>query len=357
MDLQLFAGAKTEAPTPKRRREARERGQVFQSVELTSALILLMAFAALRLASGGIYAGFPEYLRSLWGGPAPTGDWTVAEVHHMTATALGWGVRLALPVGAAALVAALGGTLAQVGFNFTFRPLTPRLDRLDPTQGFKRIASKRSLVELAKAVLRLSLVGTVTYLTIRGHGDLISDLAGMELTAGLAAMTGLTMEILWRSSVVLLVLAGGDYFYQRWEYDQSLKMSKQEVKEEFKQTEGDPQVRGRIRERQRAMARKRMLADVPKAQVVIVNPTHYAVALRYKLDELDAPQVVASGKGHLALKIKEVAEQHGVPVMEDPPLARTLYTTVKVGQYIPEELYQSVAEVLAFVWKLKGGTL
>lgn len=352
-DLQLFAGEKTEQATPRRRQEARRRGQVFRSVELTSALLLLAGLIGARYLGPRIYGelagAFREFLTAF-----PARDLTPGDVRALGNQVTLILARTAGPLIGGAAAVGLMANVAQVGFLLTAEPLAFRLDRLDPAQGLARMFSKRALVELGKALVKVAAVGYVTYLAIRSEYTKLPGLIDMELAEAARYTGDLVWRVGLRAGIVLLVLAGFDYLYQRWEYEQGLRMSREEVKQEFKETEGDPKVRGRMREKQRQISMRRMMAEVPKADVVITNPTHLAVAVAYRPGEMEAPRVVAKGQEYMAERIKEVAREHGVTIMENVPLAQALYKSVEIGELIPPGLYQAVAEVLAFVYRLKG---
>lgn len=353
MYLQQFAQEKTERATPRRREQAHKRGQVFRSVEVGSALLLLGLFLVINLSGPGAYRDIRNLTVGLLG-RFRVEEWTAGRVDALLVSVGLLGMKILAPILLTALLIGVAADLAQVGFLFSFEPIKPNFARLDPIAGFQRMFSKRSLVELAKALLKVTVVGWVCYSAIRKEIDLFPLLVDMEIGETVRLLGGLTLGVAWKSGAALLILAAADYAYQRWEYEAGLRMSKQEIKEEMKETEGNPQIRQRIRERQRAMARRRMMQDVAKADVVVTNPTNYAVALKYDLESMTAPQVVAKGQGFLAARIKEVAAEHRVAVVENKPLARALYSSVEVGGTIPAELYQAVAEVLAFVYRLKG---
>jgi len=260
---------------------------------------------------------------------------------------------LTLPLFLTALLTGLLVNYLQVGFLFTTEPLNPQLNRLNPVEGFKKSFSKRSLFELVKLLLKIFLVGIVVVLFIRNNLEtllltLYQDAGGLWET-----IRSLTLNMSLRIAAVFFALSLMDYLYQRYEHNQNLKMTKQEVKEEFKQTEGDPQLRGRLREQQRKIAMQRMMQDVPSATVVITNPTALAVAVRYRETEDEAPVVVAKGAALMAKRIRDVATEHGVSLVENKQVARMLYDQVEIGQEIPVELYQAVAEILALVYKLR----
>lgn len=278
---------------------------------------------------------------------------TAGNLNALTLSAFSDFFLVMAPIFFTALVAGLMMNYLQVGFLFTTEPLNPQFNRLNPVEGFKKIVSKRALFELVKSLLKVSLVGFVAFAFVRGHLPLL--LAALyETPAGFwEIIRSLTLNLSLRVAVVFLILAVLDYIYQRYEHNQNLKMSKQELKEEYKQMEGDPQIRARLREQQRKVTMQRMMQDVPKATVVITNPTHLAVALRYREEEDSAPKVVAKGAELMAKRIRDTAKEHNVPLVENKPVARMLYEQVEIGQEIPIGLYQAVAEILAMVYKLQ----
>lgn len=352
MNLQLFAGERTEPATPRRREEARRRGQVFRSVELNAALVFLAVFGLLHFLGPGLARGIAAWSQALWA-DRPR-DWSEGDVAAMaTEAVLAW-ARAAGPILIAGTLIPVAVSVAQTGPVFTAAALAPDFGQLSPARGLRRIFSLRAAVELLKALLKTAVVGAVAVATVRQAAGEFPALLDMEPAASAAAVVGWVERLAWRVGAAFLALAAADYLYQRWEHERSLRMSREEIKHELKETEGDPQIRVLRRSRQRELARRRMIQDVARAHVVVANPDHYAVALRYDPVEMAAPVVVAKGKGYLALRIKEAARRHGVMVVEQPPLARALYRMVKVGQAIPEELYQAVAEVLAFVWRVRG---
>lgn len=352
LNLLLFAEDRREAATPRRRAKARREGQVFRSLELTSALVLLAIYALIRFAGPAAGRGLAAWAeRFLSQGPR---DWGIADVRAMLGdAALAWG-RAALPFLAAALVLTLAINFLQTGFLLTGGALAPQFGFLNPVRGFQRLFSLRSTVELLKGLFKVGVILAVAWSTLRDAAARFPALVAMEPAGSVATVAAWVDRLAWRVGLAFLVLAVADYFYQRWEYERNLRMTRSEVREEFRETEGDPQIRLVRRRRQRELARRRMIGEVARATVVVTNPDHYAVALRYVPEETEAPVVVAKGKGYLAERIKEAARRHGVVIYEDPPLARALYRAVEVGRAIPEELYQAVAEVLAFVWRLKG---
>jgi flagellar biosynthetic protein FlhB len=345
---------RTEPATPKRREEARERGHVARSQDLSSATVLLAGVTALWFLGHGLSgriaaaaAGVFERLGEVDGAQE---NLLLHFGGAFTAVLLGF-----LPFVAVVVVAAVGINLAQVGFLFTTEAIAPNLERLDPVAGLGRILSFRSLARLAAGLLKVGVIGLVAGWTIAAERPRLAGLGDLAFESVVAVAVELMFTISFRSALALLVLAILEYGYQRWQYERDLRMSKQEVKEELKRYEGDPRIRERRRAVQRQLALQRMMQQVPKATVVITNPTHLAVAVRYEPASMEAPQVVAKGAELLAQRIRELAHEHGVPLVEKRELARALYGSVEVGQSIPAELYQAVAEILAYVMRLKQG--
>lgn len=342
---------RTEPATPRKREEAREEGKVAKSTDLTAALVLLFALILVRVACPFVGSSLKEIVTE-----------TLGNLHNRVVTAdslpalFSWfGARFALLCLPALLVTAGVGFAAnvlQVGFRVTPKALAPDMSRLDPIKGLERLISMRSLVELSKSLLKFVLVGYVVYAYLKSEYPLLINLASMPPAEIGARLGMICWGLLVRGCAVILIIGVFDYGYLRLQFEKSLRMSKQEIKDEFKRSEGDPQVKGRIRQRQRDLARHRMIRDVAEADVVITNPTHIAVALRYDAAKMNAPTVVAKGQRLLAEKIKAVAEANNVPIVENKPIARLLYKVVEVGQQIPEDLYQAVAEILAYVFQL-----
>lgn len=352
LNLQLFADGKTEPATPRRREEARKKGQVAKSQELNTALVLLGMAGLLVIGGPWSLGRMANFVRKTLEGGLAGVEFSPAGMQALQGRAVICILSVAGPVMGLALVLGLLGQLLQVGFNVTAEPLKPQLARLNPVEGAKRIFSKRALVELGKACLKIGIVTYVAYMAVRGDIRRLPSLPWMEPVQAAALANGLVGKIgLW-IGVCLLAVAAMDYLYQRWEYEESIKMSVQDIRDELKQTEGDPQIRSAIRARQRQLAQSRMMQAVPTADVVITNPTHVAVALKYDAKSMVAPIVIAKGAGFIAARIREIATENDVPIVENPPLARTLYDAVRVGREIPVDLYQAVAEVLAYVYRL-----
>jgi len=352
-DLQLFAEEKTERATPRRRQEARKRGQVIRSSEINSALILLLTFLTVYLGLPYFWEEWKQFTVKILSGYINASSFSQETLAAMLREGLLTTGKMLFPIIGVAFATGLLVSFLQVGMVFSTEGLRLNLERINPIEGFKRIFSKRALVELVKSLLKLLLVGYVTYVALRSRLGIFPQLMELELPAAIQLVNQVTFSLAWQTGLLLLALAGLDYLYQWWEYERALMMSKQELKEEYKQTEGDPQVRSRMRERQRRIAMQRMMSQVPRADVVITNPTHFAVALEYKAEEMAAPRVIAKGQDLIALRIKEIAEKNDIAVVEDPPLAQTLYRTVEIGEEVPPQLYKAVAEILAFVYRLK----
>jgi flagellar biosynthetic protein FlhB len=343
---------KTEQATPRRREEARRKGQVARSNELSAVAILLTGLLGLSLLGTYMY----EHLRAFTIEMLTSGFAIQLDTTSVRPYLLRWGavsVQIAAPLmGLLALVALLVN-YAQVGVVFTGEPLLPKLSRVSPLSGLQRIFSGHGLVELAKGLFKIGVVGYVTYLTIVAEAPQFVNFADMGVGQIFILGGEMVLRLGYRIGFLLLVMAALDYGFQRWEYERNLRMTHQEVREELKQQEGDPLIRARVRSLQREMSRRRMMSDVPKADVVVTNPTHIAVALRYAPDEMAAPVVVAKGQRLVAERIKELAREHGIPLVENKPLAQALFKAVHIGGQIPEELFRAVAEVLAFVFQLR----
>jgi flagellar biosynthetic protein FlhB len=343
---------KTEPATPKKRQEARKKGQVAQSREISSVAVLLGALTVFYFGGSWMFRQLMEITYFILN--------QAGNIHlgiNSLQTLL-WTLFLKIVVTLAPLmlvVAFVGvaSNIAQFGFMLNGESLTPRLSKLNPINGFKRLFSLRALIELVKSVFKVMIVGGMAYTILKGQAEKIPALIDLNVPDILGFMGHVSLKIGFYTCLILIVLAGLDYIFQRWQHERDLRMSKQEVKDEHKQREGDPLVRSRIRTAQREMAMRRMMADIPKATVVITNPTHLAIALKFERS-MQAPMLVAKGAGHVAERIRNIAEQHDIPIIEQKPLARALYKKVEIGHYIPAELYHAVAEILAYVYRLKG---
>jgi flagellar biosynthetic protein FlhB len=343
---------RTEQASPKRREEARNKGQVAKSPEVASAAILLACTIFFYFGSGGMV----ERLMDLTSWTLRQSGTTVVSLNTINALIWGWTWKLFLVMAPLLLTVVIAGLLAnyiQIGFIFSTETLAPKFEKIDPIKGFQRLFALRSLVELVKSLLKMAIVTVVVWFTLKDELQNMIPLMDESLGAILLYTGRISFKILITTCWILIVLAILDYLYQRWEFEKGIRMSHQEVKDEYKQTEGNPVIKSRIRRIQREAARKRMMANVPKADVVITNPTHLAVAIRYDPEKMYAPTVVAKGAGFVAERIREIAAAHGVPVIENKPVAQLLYKTIDVDQAIPEDLYRAVAEILAYVYGLK----
>jgi len=347
---------KTEKATPRRRERARKKGNVARSTEINSVVILLVGFVSLYVFAPLLYrqiAGFSAQIFSQ-GYDVTLSDNNVCDYF------IGWAVqflKITAPLFSFVAGAALLTGYFQVGFLFTGDVLIPNLSKINPLSGAKRLFSKGSLEELIKGVIKLTIVGYVCYDAIRSQLPHFLPLADQSVRQ-IVAFTGRTAFFVgMRAIAALLVLAVFDFAFQKWQYEKSLRMTRQEVTEEMKDIEGNPLIKSRIRNVQREMARKRMLQQVPEASVVITNPTHLAVALKYEMGTMDAPVVIAKGQRLIAEKIIAIAREHDIPIVENRPLAQALFKAVEVGMEIPVELYKAVAEVLAYIFHLKGSTV
>lgn len=355
-DLQLFAdgdgGEKTEQATPRRREDAKKKGQVFKSADLNSAVILITGSVLLCLTMNSMLGDLKSFTR-LYLLDRTMQDFTIQYSCDLLLEVMEIMARLLGPVLLGTFVAAFAVSYLQVGSVFSAESLTPKFSRLNPLEGFKRIFSRRAMVELVKSLLKIGITGYIVYSVIKKYYYLFPRFVDMDLVATCQALGTVLFEMAIKVGVCFIILGLLDYIYQWYEYEKSLKMSKHEVKQEFKQAEGDPLIKSRQRQIQREFAMKRMMSEVPQADVVITNPTHFAVALKYEFEVMNAPVVIARGQDFVALRIKEIARENHVTIVEDPPLARTLFYSTDIGDVIPEELYQSIAEILAFIYKQK----
>ncbi|MBY0010085.1 flagellar biosynthesis protein FlhB [Paenibacillus typhae] len=353
LDLQLFGGDKTEKPTGKRRSDARKKGQVPKSAELSGAIVLLSALIS--MISFGSY--MKERLITLYTDVLKNRMLMEVTSDNVIKMFNEYGIQILIllaPLLIIILVAALVVNYAEVGFLYTTTGITPKFSKLNPISGFKNIFSMRSFVEFLKSVFKLLIVAYLVYSALWGERDSIASLTHVDAEGAYRYAAKMTMNLGLKIGSVLLVLAIFDYMYQRFQHEKSLKMSKQEIKDEYKNQEGDPQIKGKIKAAQRKMAMMRMMQEVPNADVIITNPTHFAVALKYDGTTMEAPQIVAKGQDYVALRIRELAKEHGVTTMENKPLARALFQRAEIGDVVPQDLFQAVAEVLAYVYKLKG---
>ena len=362
-DLQWFAkdgpgGEKTEPATAKKLREAREDGKVVKSKELTAAFDLIILFLVLKIFVSfvgnrlmnsfvDIYGRIPDFVRE------NAVDVTEKSVAALMSDALMQILIVCVPFFAFGFVVTALISVIQVGWKVTGKPLQPKFDKFNPVNGFKRIFSKDSIFELVKSILKIFVIVYVAYTSIRGHAQDIFILYEIPLMQAIMLCGTVIINAGLKISLVYLVIGLADFIYQKYRFNEDMKMTKQEVKDEFKNTEGNPEIKGRQRQRMREASRRRMMQDVPKADVVITNPTHFAVAIKYDAETSKAPVDLAKGEDYLAQKIKEAAREHHIEIVENKPLARMLYANVDIGQEIPPELYQAVAEILAMVYNMR----
>ncbi|MBA2937822.1 flagellar biosynthesis protein FlhB [Paenibacillus sp. CGMCC 1.16610] len=355
LDLQWFAGEKTEPATAKKRQDARKKGQVAKSMDLPAALILLFSFLSFLMFGGYMKEKIINIFRNVYENEL-TMDITASNVHALFADLVKQGFFILGPIFLLAVIIAFIANYAQVGFMFIGDPLMMKFNKINPLEGFKRIFSLRTVMEFLKSMLKMTIIGYVVYTTLMGEKAKLLGLGHAPLESTFSFIAAVTLKLGIKIGAVLIVLAIFDYIYQKYEHEKSLRMSKQDIKDEYKKSEGDPLIKGKIRSKQRQMAMQRMMQEVPKADVIITNPTHFAVALKYDSTNMQAPTVIAKGADYVALKIKEVAKNNGIITMENKPLARAIFAQVEIGDSIPAELFQAVAEVLAYVYKMKGKT-
>ena len=352
-------GEKTEPATPHRRQEARKKGHVGRRSDLNAAVVVIAVIVVLYSLSGHIGRTLSEYLCHILSGQIgnPLDGTQFILIYKSSLLAF---LKVMVPIFAVALIFGVLINLTQVGMTVAAEGLMPKLSNINPIEGFKRIFSKKALFNFIKTIIKLIVVGVVVYQLVQNSLPEILGLLNIELGLSLKYFVNLAFKISITAMGIFMAIAIIDFVYQKWEYNQSLKMSKDEIKKEMKQTEGDPLIKSRIREKQRMISMVRMLQEIPAATVVVTNPTHLAVALKYTEEEyegqetqMDARQVVAKGAGHIAAKIKEIAAEHEIPIIENKPVARALYKNTNIGDFIPVELYQAVAAIIATVYSIQ----
>jgi len=348
---------KTEPATPKRKEEARRQGQVAMSRDLSTAAILLGGIGLLASMTPVGLERMTDITRqrlTFSFPPAFYSGLSIEEVYSVVIQTAVTVLTLSLPIVAGILLIGSSASLAQTGFLWRANALQPDFSRISPLKGFKRLASLRSVVELVKGLLKIAIVTGIGWFVARNDIGQIPELIEFDMGTVLQVTGRLALKVSLAVTGAIVVLAILDYFYQQYEWERSLRMSKDEVKEEHKSAEGDPLIKNRVRLAQRELARKRMMAAVKTADVVVTNPTHLAVALKYEAGKMTAPIVVAKGAGLIAERIREIARHHGVPVVEQKFVARTLFKLVEIGKEIPADLYRAVAEILAYVYRARG---
>ncbi len=346
-------GEKTEDPSSRKLSKAREEGQVAKSMEIPSVFVLLAGAISLYASAFYIYNNLLSVLHFNFNfDKIPLLN--NLEVVRLLAYHIEKIIFLLLPVMIPIMVIALLSNVAQVGFVISWKAIEPKISKLNPISGFKQKFSSRSIVEMVKNLAKVGVISIIVFYAIKSELREISLLYDYSIGKILLFLLKTSFWIFIKVCLLMLVVALLDYAYQKWKFLDDQKMTKKEVKDETKQTEGDPMVKSRIRQLQHEAARKRMIADVPEADVVVTNPTRLAVAIKYDGNEMDAPTIVAKGAGAIAKNIRRIARENDVPIVEDKQLARNLYSSVDIGQEVPNELYQTVAELLAYVYKLKG---
>jgi len=356
MNLQLFSdggsGEKTEQATPRKKEKAREEGQVAKSTEITTAAILVAMFAGLKLLGPFIIERiimiYKEAFTMFHYEEITIQIATQIYIHFLIE-----GMFILAPILAISFLVALISEVAQVGWKPTGKPLMPKLNRLSPVQGFKRMFSFRTIVELIKSILKLAIIGIIVYFTLRDYENLIFIFYDVSIYESYKFVSDIVFDLGIKIGMYFIIIAAIDYTYQRVKLSKDLKMTKQEIKEERKMMDGNPEIKSRIRQKMREAAMRRMMQDLPKADVVITNPTHFAIAIQYDDKSSQAPKVIAKGADLMAARIREKAKEYDIDLVENKGLARTLYYTVEIGEEIPPELYQAVAEILAFVYSMK----
>ncbi len=363
-NLQFFAkegpgGEKTEPATEKKLSDARKEGQVAKSKEIGNAFGLLALFLILRFWAGHMGESFVNLFGILYNQMPEVIKMAGSFVNYRSLQMLLQNTILEmtiilLPVLAIGFLIAFVADLAQVKWKPTTKPLMPKGSKLNPVKGFGRIFSRQAIAELIKSLAKIGVIVYVAYRYLAGEAANIFLLHDMPLMQAIALLGNVATNLGIRIAAVYMIIAFADYAYQKHKFNEDMKMTKQEVKDEYKNTEGNPEIKGRIRQKMREVSQRRMMQNLPQADVVITNPTHYAVAIKYDPDVAEAPIVLAKGEDYLAQKIKEAAKEHHIEIVENKPLARMLYSTVDIGMQIPPELYQAVAEVLAMVYSLQG---
>ncbi|MEF3328512.1 flagellar biosynthesis protein FlhB [Oceanobacillus oncorhynchi] len=352
LDLQFFAGEKTEKATPKKRQDERKKGRVAKSQDINTAILLLGCFIGLFVFGGYILEymtsfyrkSFTEYIH--W-------DVTNHSVQMMFNDSFLQAVLMVAPIMVIAVISGVAANLLQVKFLFSTEPLKFDLKKIDPIKGAKRIFSIRALVEFLKSLLKITLVGAVTFTVIWMNKDQMLMTAFLDAEGALGFFARVTTIMAFSAIALLIFLGVLDYLYQKYDFEKNIRMSKQDIKDEYKNVEGDPLIKSKMKEKQRQIATRRMMSEVPGADVIITNPTHYAIAIKYDEAKAEAPFVIAKGTDSIAQRIKEIAKEHHVQMVENRSLARALYAATEIGEVIPEEYFQPVAEVLAYVYQME----
>ncbi len=360
-NLQFFAkdgngGEKTEDATPKRLEDARKEGQTAKSQDLNAAILVIGLILCLRVFGGFFAEQFMKTYQYFYGkiDDCVQEEFTTGTAMGMMQMMTQYILFTVLPILAVAVLVAFVVNVVQVKWQVTLKPLIPKPSKINPISGFKKMFSKDKLFELVKALAKVGVLFYVVYVSVRDEWGMIVNIYQLDIMSAIALIMDRVLDISLKLCIVFLVLAFVDCFYQKRKFKNDMKMTKQEVKDEYKNTEGDPQIKGQIRRKMQEASRRRMMQELPEADVVITNPTHLAVALKYDKEQAEAPVVVAKGADYLAGRIKDVARQNRIEIVENKSLARMLYYNVEIGEQIPPELYQTVAEILAYVYNIQG---
>lgn len=356
INLQLFADSsdKTEKATPKKRQDLRKKGQVMQSRELPANLILLIMFISIKIFGNFIFQESRKVFNMFFTDTSAFNLQDPSEIMRLITFSVIQIAKMSAPFFIIAMLVGAIGTYVQIGFLFTTEPLKPKFSNLNPMKGLKKIFSSRSAFELIKSIAKVILVSWVAWSSIKAEFVNMMKLMNLEIGPLTMYLIDSALNIAIKICFSLLIISAVDYYFQWRKHEKEIRMSKQEIKEEYKQMEGNPEIKSKIKQKQREISMRRMLSEVPKADVVITNPTHFAVAIKYDPKEKSAPYVIAKGADYMAQRIKEVAKENKIHTMENKPLAQALYKSVEVGDAVPPELYKAVAEVLAFVYNLQG---
>ena len=349
-----MAGEKTEKATPKKRRDERKKGNVFLSKDAVTAVSLIASFYGLKMLAPSIFDNIQEMVKKYFTLAGTTDTFLSTDVSTTFADLALVFLKCAMPLVLISVLVAVIVTMAQTKMLFSTKAFAPKFNRINPFNGIKKMFSMRAIVELLKSLFKITILLYVVYTVLIDEVVTLPMLINMTPMSVINKTGDIIMDVVLKSGIAFVFLAAADYLYQWWDYEKNMKMSKQEVKDEYKQIEGNPQIKGRQRNVQQQRSRQRMMQNVPEADVVIRNPTHFAVALKFDRDKDRAPRVVAKGMDQLALRIVKVAEENNVYVTEDKPLARALFNAVEVGDEIPEEFYKAIAKILAFVYSLKN---
>lgn len=345
-------GEKTEEPSQQRIEDARKKGDVASSKELNSVLILAGSFSVLIFSTLYMFELLSQYIEWLYNLEI-TKAYTEEMAKQILTKTFTVGGKCILPVFATSAVLGVLSQMGQIGILYSPEVLTLKFDRINPLNGFKRIFSKKALVEVVKGLFKFGIVLTITYFIISANMQTFVGFLHTEAAEALSFGKVFALKLAMSIIFGLAIVAVGDFAWEKYAYKEKLRMTKQQVKQEHKEQEGDPQIKQKIRQIQREMANKRMIADVPSADVIITNPTHISIVVKYDGETMIAPEIIGKGQDHLAMRIREIAKEHDIPIVENVPLARALYKTVNVGEGVPRSLYKAVAEILAFVYKIR----